>query len=290
MDAHAEAEAVKQRHRREHPVPRTEHGIGGDDLLGEGVEVPVGQDDALGGAGGAAGVEDDRRVVGLPPDLVVIEAGVGQAHELLPADDGRVLGDGLDPAALGEHVARAHGLGERVLDRGDDDVHDAGVLADGLEFMIKLVERDGRHGFGLVEVELDLLLGGERVDHVRNAAHEVHGVEHVNGLRAVRHGDRDLVARAHADGPERPGAALGLADQLAVGRGPAHKIEGDVVGVLLRDLRHLVEHGAFKVVQVHGDLPHLRRPGRFGANLSRHFRFLSALAPLCRGGKDVCIY
>ena len=65
VDAHAQAEAVEQRHGGEHLVAGAEHRVGGDDLLAQGVEVPVGQHDALGGAGGAAGIEDDGGVVSL---------------------------------------------------------------------------------------------------------------------------------------------------------------------------------------------------------------------------------
>ena len=63
VDAHAQAEAVEQGHGRQHLVAGPEHGVGGDDLLTQRVEVAVGQHDALGGAGGAAGVQDDGGIV-----------------------------------------------------------------------------------------------------------------------------------------------------------------------------------------------------------------------------------
>ena len=41
--------------------------------------------------------------------------------------------------------------------------------------------------------------------HVGNAAHQIDGVEQVNGLRAVGHGDGDLVALPDADGIDQIG-------------------------------------------------------------------------------------
>ena len=261
MDAHAETEAVEERHGREHLVPDAEHRVGSLDLLAEGVEVQVRQQDALGGAGGAAGVEDDRGIVRPACDLVIPEAGLAQAHELVPHDDGRVLGDLFDLAALGEHVAHAQRPGERVPDPGKDDVDDLGVLADGLELVVELIEGHDRDRLGLVEVEFQLLLAGQGVDHVADGADHVHGVEHVDGLRAVRHRDGDLVVFPHADGAQALGAFMDVLDHLPVGGGLAHEVEGDVVGVRLRHVLEHADHRALIVVQRRGDLAQAREPG-----------------------------
>ena len=261
VDAHAEAEAVEQRHGREHLVARAVHRVGGENLLAQGVEVEVRQQDPLGAAGGAAGVEDDRGIVRPALDLVVPEAGLAQAHELVPHDDGRVLGDLPDLAALGEHVAHAQRPGERVPDPGKDDVDDLGVLADGLELVVELIEGHDRDRLGLVDVELQLLLAGEGVDHVRHGADHVHGVEHVDGLRAVRHGDGDAVVLAHADGAQAARAFLDVREHVAVGGGPAHEVEGDGVGVLLRRVLDHVHHGAVEVFQRGGHVAEARQPG-----------------------------
>ena len=110
VDADAEAEAVEDRHGGQHLVPGAEHRVGGNDLLGEGVEVTVGEHDALGGAGSAAGVEDDSGVVVAALYLVVVEAALGQLHEFLPADDRSVLWNLGDLIALGDHVTGLQGL------------------------------------------------------------------------------------------------------------------------------------------------------------------------------------
>ena len=250
MDAHAKAEAVEHRHGREHLVSGTVHRVRRDDLRAERVEVHVRQHDALGLAGRAAGIEDDRGIVAPALHLVVVKAGAGKAHELVPADDGRFLGDFLDLAALGEHIACLERLGERVLHAGNDDVDDLGVAADVLELMVKLVEGDRRHAVRLVEVEFDLLLGGKRMDHVRDRTDEVDGVEHINRLRAVRQGDRDLVVLAYADGLERAGAFLDLPDHFTVAGATPHKGKSRIIRILIGRLFDSVEHRSFKILQM----------------------------------------
>ena len=55
MHAHAQAEAVEERHRRQHTVTGAEHRVRRDDLLAEGVEILVRQHDALCRAGRPSG-------------------------------------------------------------------------------------------------------------------------------------------------------------------------------------------------------------------------------------------
>ena len=129
MYADAESEAVEDRHGGQHLVAGLEHRIGGYYLLGQRVEVAVGEHDAFGSAGGAAGVEDYGGVVVVPFYLIVVEAAFGELHEVFPADDRGVIGYLGDLVALGNHVTCLQRLGQLVLDTGEDDVDDAGVLA-----------------------------------------------------------------------------------------------------------------------------------------------------------------
>ena len=285
VDAHAEAEAVEERHGGEHLVAGVEHRVRRDDLLAERIEVLVRQHDALGRAGRAAGVEDDGGVVAGAPDGVIPEAGLAHVHEFLPADDRRVLRDLGDLAALGEHIARADGLAQLILDARDDDVDDLCVLADALELVVELVERDGGDALGLVEIELDLLLRREGMDHVRDAADEVDRVEHIDGLRAVGHGDGDLVARAHADGLEGAGALLDLLDHLGIGGGLAHEVERDVPWVPLGDQLECLKHRAVKIVQMQRHVAGVTRPRGLGSDLSHNRPPVQMAARAARGAR-----
>ena len=186
VDAHAKSEAVEHRHGREHLVAGAEHWVGRDDLGTERVEVFVCHHDALGLAGRAAGVQNNSRVFSSALDLVIIKAGLREAYELVPADDRRLLGDLPDLAAFRQHVTRLKRLGQRVLDARDDDVDDLCVAADTLEFVVKLVQGDRRHAFGLVEIKFDLFFGGERMDHIGDRTDKIDGIEHIDRLWAVR--------------------------------------------------------------------------------------------------------
>ena len=113
-------------------------------------------------------------------------AAFGELHEVLPGDDRGILGYLGDLVAFGDHVAGFQRLGQLVLDAGEDDVDDAGVLADSLDLAVELVQGDDGDTVGLVEIELDLLLARERMHHAGDTADEVDGVEHVDGLGAAQ--------------------------------------------------------------------------------------------------------
>ena len=268
VDTYAEAEAVEERHGSEHLVAGVEHRIRHDDLLAQRIEVLVRQYDALGSTGGAAGIENDSGIVAGAFDGVIPEACLAHVHEILPANDRCILRDLGNLASLGEHIACADGLGECILYTGDDNIDDTGVLTDVLELIVKLVQRDGGNALGLVEVELDLLFRREGVDHVCNATDEIDGIEHIDSLRAVGHGDGDLVALTYADGLEGAGTFPDLLNHLVIGGGLAHEVERDVLGILLGNQLQCLKHGAFKIIQMQWHVAGMARPRGSGSDLS----------------------
>ena len=90
-------------------------------------------------------------------------------------------------------------------------------MADVLKLVIELVEGYRRDGLRGIEIELYLLFRRQGMDHIADAADEIDGVKHLDGLRAVGHCDRDPVALTHTDGLERLGALLDLFDERFVG-------------------------------------------------------------------------
>ena len=221
-------------------------------------------------AGSAAGVEDDGGVVVAALYLVVVEAALGQLHEFLPADDRSVLWNLGDLIALGNHVTGLQGLSQLVLDAGEDDVDDTGVLADGLDLAVELVEGYDGDAVGFVEVELYLLLARERMHHAGDASDEVDGVEHVDRLGTVGHGYRHAVTLADADGLQGAGTLLYLLDHPGVGGRLAHEVKGHVPGPAGCDGGDHVEHRALKVVQMHGHTLGVGVPRRLYGVVFRH--------------------
>ena len=112
------------------------------------------------------------------------------------------------------------------------------------------------------------------MDHVGDAAHQIHRVEHVNGLRAVGQRDGYLVTLAHPDGLQSPRAAVDFLHHAVVGGGFTHEIKGDVVGIRFGDGLHSGDHGAFKVVKVHGHTAQVVSPRCLRSDL-RHYDFPS---------------
>lgn len=216
------------------------------------------------------GIEDSGGIVRAALYAVVPEAGLAEMHELVPHDDRRIGGYLLYLSALGEHVSGLHRAGQRILDAGDDDVDGAGVLADGLDLVIELVERHNGNAFGLVDVELELLFAGERVHHVGDGTGEVHGVEHVYRLRAVRHGDGDLVALAYTDGAQTARAFFDVGDHFAVGRGAPHEVKGDVVRVLVGYLLDGLKHGALEIFKMRRHVAEVFYPRGLGGDFQNN--------------------
>ena len=193
-------------------------------------------------------------------------------HKLLPANDGRVLGDALDLPPFRQHITRLDGRGQSVLYAGDNDIDHLRVSAHVFKLVVELIQCDGSHTAGFIQIEFYLFFGGERMDHVGDAAHQIHRVEHVNGLWAVGQRYGHLVALAHADGLQRSCTAMDLPHHALVGRGFAHEIKGDVVGIRFGDGLHSGDHGAFKVVKVHGHTAQVVSPRRLHGDL-RHYDF-----------------
>ena len=200
MDAHAQTEAVEHGHDGQHLVARLEHGVGGDDLRAQRVEVQVGQQNALGHAGGSAAVENDGGIVGRAGHPGIGDV-LAQRHELLPAKAASVLGQLGNLAALSHGVAQLHHRLQAVLDAADHQRLELGrVAANAGELLIEHVHGDGRDGLGIVQIELDLALGGQGMDHVGDGADLVDGVEHDDGHRHVGQADGHALVGPDAAG------------------------------------------------------------------------------------------
>ena len=265
MDADAKAEAMEDRHDGEHlhAVDRREAG-GRDGLKAERIEVHVGEQNALGGAGGAAGIEDGGTVVGIAQILRQGKAALfAQAQELAPPHV-TALFRGLGVfAAGGQCVADGEVRQELIFDFGDEELRtlvlqlgqDAGNLG------IELVEREDGLGMGEVEIELDLAGGGKRMDHVADRADAIERVERAERLGAVRHADGDAVALVDAEREERAGHVVDLLQELRERRLFAHELIGVVFRELVgRGLDHLID-GFRRVVKVMRRVAVVFQPG-----------------------------
>ena len=272
MNAHAETEAVEQRHRGEHLVAGAEHRVSGDYLLAERVEVEVGEQDALGGAGGAAGIKDCAAIIGL--------AGVlGQGHVLAGA--GQIRPEGIAllgqlgnlPGSLGHGVQHTQGEGQLVGDLGNNDL--AVVIQLGQDFRHLPVELiQGQHGLGMghIQVKSNFLGSGQGMDHVGDGSDAVQGIEAVQGLGGVGHTNGHPVALADAQLHQALGGPVDTLDKFFIGGSLAHKGIGQGLGIFLSGLRHHLIHGQTGIVQRGRCIAVVSPPG--GGQCDSHSFFL----------------
>ena len=287
MDADAQTKTVEDGHDGKHFVAGNDAVSGGASLHAQRVEVQIAQENSLRGSGGAAAVEDRGGIPGA--DRVLDRSGeaVSGLQEILPEQNQIVIGGDLcDLTVLRGPVSKLNGAGQRVADPGDDQLFDMDLVPDGVEFTVELVQRQRGDRLALVEVEGNLFLSGQGMDHICNAAHIVEGIKRHDRLRGVGHTDGHPVAGLHAHGPEHSCTALDLLDQLCIGGFDAEKVERHDVRPLLRALLHQVSHGAVWIFQMHRDTVHVGGPGGFYFTVHRESPLQLEFLTVRDGTKD----
>ena len=246
MDADAEAEAVEHGHDGEHlqPVDGREAG-GSDGLQAQRVKVHIGQENALGRAGRAAGIEDGRAFISFaehsrkgqvalfadalefrPPDVIALFRGLGVF------------------AACRQRVADCKVRIQLILNLSKQKLAFLVIKFghDGRDLGIELVKREDALGMREIEIELDLPRSGKRMDHVGHCTNAVQAIERVQGLRAVGHTDGDAVALFDAHGEKRLRCLVDLLHELREGRLFAHEFIGRQLRIALCcGLDHLID-------------------------------------------------
>ena len=140
---------------------------------------------------------------------------------------------------------------------------DAGIFPDSGKFAVELIQGNGRHRAGIIQVEFNLLFRRQGVDHTGDTADQIHGIEHIDCLRAVGHGDSQLFTGTDAQGFQRFCTKSDLFNQFCISSGLAHEIKSHIIGVFLCNGFHSFKHGALKIIKVHGYIAHIILPGGF---------------------------
>ena len=237
VDADAQTEAMENRHDREHFHPHdTSKAGGGDGLQTQGVKIQIAEHDALGGAGGATGIEDSTAVIVFA--VVCRKGGIlaGLDH-IIPegvATAGRFF---VRLAAGGQGVEQIQRQGQLVSNAGDENFGGAfQLILDGCHLFIELCQSQNGLALGEIQIKSDFFRSGERVDHIGNGADAVQGIEAVQSLGGVGHADGDLVALADAHMIKTLGGGINALHELGVGGFLALKNVGDAVGASLGGL------------------------------------------------------
>ena len=262
MDAHAQAEAMEDRHRSQHAAVTDHLMAHRRGLAGQGVEVHVGEHDALGHARRPAGEEHH----GLPHRVLLHRIAVRNRRaggdEMLPQQHAAVLDD-LRELALGHQLLSQRKRERQLLgDAGDDQLADGTPLLDIQELGIELVQGHRIIAGGLVHVMDDLADGGERMDHRRDGSDAVQAIEAIDGLGHVGQADQDTSARADAQRVEGTGRPLHFFHERPVWDLAAHEGQGREVRIGSCRGQHGAAHGQFGVIQMERNLTVASEPGR----------------------------
>ena len=230
--------------------PRLDTVAGGAGLEGQGIEVQVGQEDALGDAGGAAGVENHRRVLSLALVDILAAVLLTALQEILPQKNPGILGK-LDGVLLNQGVHELLHPRQAVGDVANQQGFQVQPGADFLKLGVELPQGQAQDALGVIDVTHNLLLAGEGVNHVGHGPNPVDGVEQDNGLGGVGHADGDPLSHFHALGLESPGSQVNLLHKVLVGHLVAEEVIGHALGHSLGGGFDGVHHGAVVVPEVH---------------------------------------
>ncbi len=248
VHAHGQAVAVKVGHDGQEDVlrlPALDPDVQRD---GIGDQVVVAELGALGAAGGAAGVDQGRDLVGI--DLYGRRSGAccRPIQDVLEPVGVGVGGD-VDLVALffllGQGEEELEQAGEILFDVGHDHAFQAGVAPDALDAVVELAHYYKGLRARILEQVLDLAVDVERVAAYDDAADAPGGIGGDDKLGAVGQHDGHPVALADAQVLQSGGEAVHGIVQLLVGQIGVHQARtdhgakdgGGLVGVLGRRVR-----------------------------------------------------
>ncbi|MNS74475.1 hypothetical protein D3C72_1079530 [compost metagenome] len=197
---------------------------------------------ALGQAGGAAGVGQQRHVVGahhVRGGRVAGRERVGPRHDLAVGQRGQRVAraEPVGPGRRGGVVAGHAGI-EGVGELAHDEVRQALLgrqCVAGLGQLGREVAGGDRHlGVGVDDVVLELFGPVHRVDRHHDGVGAQDGEMRDHQLRAVLHVQHHAVAALHAQRMQRAGQPLDLVGHVAVAQHAAEEDQRGLVGVARR--------------------------------------------------------
>ena len=223
-------------------LPLLEQPLVGRELHRNGVEVAVGEHNALGRAGGAAGVNDDTGVL----RVILLGRGAGVL----------AVRDELLPHQHVGFVAVAVGIGGLVADgqmqrqgvrRGDHDhsLH-MGALGGLIAALIRHIQAEQQVGVHLLDVFVDAFGAVAGVHQIQGGPDAVRCIESVNDLRGHHTDDGDDVALFDAHRAESGGGLLDVHDEVGVGDFPAIVFHRRLAQAILVLPTHIVEGRTFR--------------------------------------------
>ena len=254
VHAHAQAEAVENRQNRKDGMA-LDHAAPGGGLHAFGDEIAVRQQDPLRHAGGSAGEQDRRGIVG--GRAAARRRRVRTRHEIGPPAHAPIGGYFGNLASLGEPEAESLCRRKIVGNARQDQRFEWQLRLDRSEAVVECVQRERDARAARVEVVFDFGSSRQRMDERGHGAELVRRVERDHALGRSRHRDEDALACREAECGQRIGAGVDGCKERAVGRGCVEEIPGEGIGhargrrghgLVQRDLR-VAEAGGHATVK-----------------------------------------
>ena len=263
VDADTQTKAVENRHDGQHF-----HAVDafvarcGDGLQAQCIEIAVAQPDALGGAGGTAGIENCGAILRI--------AGIFRQRSTLACRD-HIIPEGV--SRFGQRMLAALGVGINALQGkrqflpdfcNQDSCSIFQFCGDGCNLSIKLVKGQNCPGFGEIQVKGDLLGCGQRVDHIGDRTDAVEGIKAVQRLGCIGHTDGDPVTLADSHGRKTPCGGFDALQESGIRSLLAHEHIGSVFRIFQRCFTEHLIHGLLRIHQFCRCVSVKSRPRRVG--------------------------
>ena len=181
VDANAQSEAMKDGHHGKHPVTGLQASAAVDALQSQCIEIQIRQQDALGLAGGAAGVKHCRPVCA---GSRICYRCSRLLHQLFPVHTGVPDFPGANP------VCHPQGQGHKAVRRSENHP----IRRQTCQLFRNGVQRQGYSAAAELQSVFDFTPGGKGMNHVCNSAQLVYGIKPNDRLGNVRQDHGHAVA------------------------------------------------------------------------------------------------
>ena len=243
----------------------------GDEFVGQRVKAVVGQHNALGRTGGAAGVHHHAgvlRIVGLGIHALLLAL----CNKVLPVDH-----VGLVAVLIGVGQLVADGQMQRQGVCGADDQHPlhAGALGGLVAALVGDVQADEQAGAHFLNVLVDALGTVARVHQIQRCTDHISSVEGVDHLGGHHADNSDDVALFHAESTEGGSGFLDIHKEVCKGEFAAIILQSGLAQVVLVLMAEILKGAALGQGHVDVFLVIILQPGLRSGRIERFTLFSS---------------
>ena len=243
MDAAGKAVGNKGRHDVHKGLAPVAQELVGLELLGNGVEVPVREHYALGGTGGAAGVDHHAGMVHGVHRVGSGALALAPGNKALPVED---VGGVVVLVRVLQLITYGHGQGQGVGRGHHQDALHMGALGSLDTAVVGHVQADQQVRVHLSDVVVDALHAVPGVHQVQGGTDQVHSVESVDDLRGHDADHRGNVALLQANGTESGSGLFDIDKKVGIGDLAAKVLQSRLVQVLFVLLVQVLKGGAVR--------------------------------------------